>query len=203
MEQLNRAPISACSNFASIVEEVREGHQRFLNYQVERGAYRLNPRNGGYETTAKVHWRGISNHLNPFLHLRRGPLWRFATAAALGIGTPVLAFIFVAPTAARHALELSLPLSLASGLMMLSAYALAGTAIGLLLQRSNFLWSFLITYLAVGAVLGFHIHAMPYSTFAGTIAHVVAQSAKRRRLILQPAASSVTVETRGQLAPLR
>lgn len=203
LEQMDRVPNSARSDFTSIVEEVQEGHRRFLSYQLERGAYRLNPRTGGYETTAKVHWRGIRNHLNPFLHLQRAPQWRFPAAAALGIGTPVLASLFIAPTAARHAVELSLPASLASGLTMLSAYALAGTAIGFLVQRSNFLWTFLITYLAVGAILGFHIHAMPYSTLAGIIAHVVAQSAKRRRLILQPTVPAVSVETRTQLVPLK
>ena len=186
LEKLGRTPLSPPSDFASIVKEIKEQHQRFSQFQVERGAYRLNPTSGCYETTPKIHWRGIRNHLNPFLHLRRLPTWRFAVAALIGIGAPALTAMLVAPAAANRAQELGLPSFLGSGLMTLAAYALAGIAIGYCVQKSNFLWSFTLTYLGVGAVLGFHSYPLPYSTFAATIAHVVAQSAKRKRLILQP-----------------
>ena len=185
LEKLNRTPMSAACDFSSIVKEVEEGHQRHLAFQLERGAYRLNPATDRYETTAKIHWRGIRNHLNPFLHLQRFPRWRFATAALLGIALPVLASARIAPAAANHARDVGLPGFLASGLSMLSAYALAGAVIGYFVRSSNFLWSFIFTYLAVGLIVGFHVSPLPYSTFAASLAHVVAQSAKRRRLILQ------------------
>lgn len=191
LQKLGRTPISASCDFASIAKEVQQGHERFSAFQLERGAYRVNPVTDRYETTAKVHWRGIRNHFNPVLHVQRFPRWRFATAALIGIALPVLALLRVAPLAANHAQDLGLPGSLASGLTMLSAYALAGAVIGYGVRTSNFLWSFIFTYLAVGAIAGFHISPMPYSTLAGSIAHVVARWAKRRRLILNQAKPSV------------
>jgi hypothetical protein len=187
LAELKRSPLPAVCDFAGIVKEINDGHQRFLKYQEQTGAVRLNPSGDRYDLTSRVHWRGIRNHLNPFLHIQRFPRWRFLSAALLGIAAPVLTTMFVAPAAAQRAAEMGIPASLASGLSMLSAYAFAGIAIGYLLQSSNFLWTFIFTYLGVGAIVGFHIHPLPYSTFAAAIAHVAAQLAKRRRLILQPA----------------
>lgn len=196
MEKLNRSPLSAACDFASIVKELQEGHQRFAEYQLGRGAYRLSPLRDSYELTDKIHWRGIRNHFNPFLHLTRIPLWRFALAALFGIAAPVLTSIFIAPAAVSHARQLGLSPSLALELTRLSAYALAGAGVGCFVQSSNFLWSFILTYLGVAAVSGFHSYPFPYSTFSAAIAHLVAQYAKRKRLILQPAARpSVPVTT--------
>ena len=191
MEKLSRTPMSPSSDFAGNAKDAQKAHERFAAFQLERGAYRVNPVTDRYETTSKVHWRGIRNHFNPFLHLQRFPRWQFATAAILGVALPVLAQLQVAPVATRHAQDLGLPGSLASSLVMLSAYALAGTVIGYFVRTNNFLWSFLFTYLAVGCIAGFHINPVPYSTLAGAIAHVVAEAAKRRRLILEQTTPSV------------
>lgn len=202
-ERLNRSPISPPSDFAGTVKLAQEGHERFAAFQLKRGAYRLNPATDCYETTAKIHWRGIRNHFNPLLHLQRFPRWRFATAALLGIALPVLASLRLAPAAAKHTQALGLSGLLASGLVMLSAYAVAGSVIGYFVRSSNFLWSFIFTYLAVGSIIGFHIFPLPYSTFAASIAHVVAQSAKRRQLLLKRDAPSVPLEAQKQLALLK
>ena len=202
-ETLNRSPIYPPCDFAGTVRLAQEGHERFAAFQLERGAYRVNPVTDCYETTTKIHWRGIRNHFNPFLHLQRFPRWRFATAALLGIALPVLASLSMAPMAAKHAQDLGLPGLVASGLIMLSAYALAGSIIGYFVRTSNFLWSFIFTYLAVGCVVGFHIYPLPYSTFAASIAHVVAQSAKRRRLILNRTKPVLPLEGQKQLIPLK
>lgn len=200
LESLGRTPISALCDFGSIVKEIQEQHERLLAFQLQRGAYSLNPVTGRFETTAKIHWRGIRNHLNPLLHLQRFPRWRLAMAALFGISLPVLASLRVAPDAARRAQDLGLPGSLASGLIMLSAYAFAGTVIGYFVRSSTFIWSFIFTYLAVGCILGFQVYPIPYSTFAACIAHVVARSVKRRRLILKRTAPPLTVETQRRLA---
>jgi hypothetical protein len=203
MEKLNRSPISPPCDFAGTVKLAQEAHERFAAYQLERGAYRVSPATDRYHTTAKVHWRAIRNHFNPFLYLQRFPRWRFATAALLGIALPALASLRVASAAARYAQDAGLPGSLAAGVIMLAAYAMAGTVIGYFVRTSNFLWSFIFTYLAVGAIAGFHPYPLPYSTLAASIAHVVAQSAKRRRLILNkttPSLSPVPLETQKQLA---
>jgi len=202
-EKLKRNPISPPSDFTGTVKLAQKGHERFAAFQLERGAYRVNPATDCYETTAKIHWRGVRNHFNPLLHVQRFPRWRFATAALLGIALPVLASLRMAPAAAQHAQNLGLLGLMASGLVMLSAYAVAGSVIGYFVRSSNFLWSFIFTYLAVGFIIGFHNYPLPYSTFAASIAHVVAQSAKRRHLILKRTTPSVPVEAQKQLVLLK
>jgi hypothetical protein len=84
---------------------------------------------------------------------------------------------------------------LVTKLIVGAGYATAGAMIGICLQKSTFLWTFIFTYIAVGAIVGFGANPLPYGTFAALIAYRVAGWQKRRRLILQssvPAAKRAT-----------
>lgn len=182
--KIDSVPLPAASDFASVSKEFQSGHERYSQHQVQTGIYRLHPSGAFYVLTNKVGWRGIRNFLNPFA--QRFSPWRFVPAALAGISLPVFASVMAAPLAAQHAQALGLAPELASSLMMLSAYGLAGAIVGYLLEKNTFLWSFLLTYLGVGAVIGFHVSPLPYSTIAGIIGHYAALVAKSGRLILQP-----------------
>lgn len=184
LAKIDSAPLAPAADFASICREFQFGHERQTSYQLQSGTYRLDPSGSSYVLTNKVRWRGIRNFLNPFV--QRFSPWRFLPAAFTGIALPVFAWVLAAPLTAQHTSMMGLPGGVASPMTMLAAYGLAGATIGYLLQRNSFLWSFVLTYLAVGAVIGFHENPLPYSTIAGVVAHYFGQIGKSSRLILQP-----------------
>src|SRR5690348_18470197 len=96
----------------------------------------------------------------------------------------------------------ALPILELAQMVTLGSFALAGALVGFFLQKSNFLWTFIFTYLGVGAILGFHSSPLPYSTIAALVAHAVAQWQKTQKLILQPNGSvpkSVSAASAGAL----
>lgn len=187
LQQMNRLPKSPANAPASIAQEFQSGHERFCEYQLSRGNLRLDPCRNCYFTTAKVHWRGILNHLNPFV--QRFALAKFLAAALSGIALPVLGSEFLGPLIARSQPMAGLPGLEVAQIVTLTSFALAGALVGLLLQKSSFLWTFIFTYLGVGAILGFHSSPLPCSTIAALVGHAVAQWQKNRNLILQPKTS--------------
>jgi hypothetical protein len=188
LEQLNRVAKPPAGDAAAIAKEFQQGHERFCAYQLQRGNLRSDASGNWYLMTAKVHWRGIMNYLNPFM--QRFAFSKFMPAALSGIALPVLGSLYFAPVAARFAPTLGMPGRFLPDLVTLTSFALAGAMVGFWLQKSNFLWTFIFTYLGVGAILGFHNHPLPYGTIAALTAHAVAQSQKRQRLILQPTTPS-------------
>lgn len=185
LQQLGRVPRSPASDAAAISREFQSGHERFCQYQLERGNLRPDASGNWFFTTAKVHWRGIANFLNPFV--QRFAISRFLPAALAGIVLPVLARLFFAPMLAGASAAWDIAPDVAARLAVVGGYVAAGAMVGTLLQKSNFLWTFLFTYVAVGAILGFGATPLPYGTIAALTADAFARRAKRKRLILQRA----------------
>lgn len=200
LEQISRVPRSPASDPVAIAKEFQRGHERFCEYQLSRGNLRRDPTGNWYFTTAKVHWRGIMNHLNPFV--QRFAFSKFLPAALSGIALPVLGSEFLAPAIARSAMMARFQGFDLVQMVTLGSFALAGALVGLFLQKSNFLWTFIFTYLGVGAILGFHSDPLPCSTIAALVGHAVAQRQKTQKLILQPNAprpKSVAAASAGAL----
>jgi hypothetical protein len=63
-------------------------------------------------------------------------------------------------------------------------YQIDGAVIGLALQRSTLLWTFLLTYVGVHAYMGFPLSAVPFSMLAFWTAYFVSRWAKGRKLML-------------------
>lgn len=186
MEKLNRVPKPPASDFTAISREFQTSHERFCQYQL--GRRNLRPDRSGelYLTTAKVHWRGIRNFLNPFA--QRFVMARFVPAAMAGIALPVFAHFYASSMLAAGGNDATAKLAVAI------CYAAAGAVVGACLQKSNFLWTFIFTYLAAGAIVGFGTNPLPYGTIAAVSADVFARWQKRRKLILQSHASRQSLQ---------
>ena len=94
---------------------------------------------------------------------------------------PLLALLKVAPAAATLA-----PMRGVEETTILAAYLAAGAIIGYLLDR-NFVWTFLITYIAAHAVMGWSFGPWPYSMLAAMASFYARRAMHRRRLILMEA----------------
>ena len=189
LQELNRSPKSPASSAESVFKEFQQSHQRFCSYQLERGNLQTDATGTWYSCTSKVHWRGIFNFLNPFG--QRFSAKRFVPAALSGVALPVVASLFLAPAVAHSALVSGLSEGSATNLVMLGSYLLAGAAVGFLLQKSNFLWTFIFTYLGVGVIVGFHPAPFPYSTVAALVAYGAAQLRKVQPPLPHPKARSL------------
>jgi len=172
----------------AIFQEVQSGHERFSQFQVQRGILRFDPARDGYTTTDKAHWRGIRNHFNPFV--QPFPIARFAPAVLAGALLPLLGMIQLAPRITQWLGPTIFSGVLVSSVVILAFYIAAGAAIGILLERATFLWGFLLTYLAVHLALGWTAGMIPYSTLAGLAAFYATQFRSRRKLIILPQANA-------------
>jgi hypothetical protein len=168
-------------------ETAQREHQSFMDYQVERGLYRKEA-DGAYVASDRLHWRAIRNHFNPFTH--RFALVPFLAAAAVAVGVPSLVYWRVTPWVLAMLPQLGLAAATVGDLVLLAGYVLAGAAVGLLLQRNTFLWTFLLTYVGVHALTGWWFSVLPFSAVAGFTAFGVEQLVKRRKLILLPEAKA-------------
>lgn len=173
-------PQPASTDVKTMFEQVRAEHQRFSEYQVERGTYARHPQ--GYVLTSKVHWRGIRNHFNPFVQ-RVAPV-RMAFSALAAVGLPSLTYAYFSSAFAAAGPSDAMNVAMTSMVSLLLSYVIAGACIGLLIERNSFLWAFLLTYLGVHACTGWWISPMPYSTIAGITAFWVTRLQQRRKLML-------------------
>ena len=179
------APQPPEMSVARWLEAAQREHQSFMDYQVERGLYRKES-DGAYVASDRLHWRAIRNHFNPFVH-RFSPL-PFLAAVAIAVGVPTLVLWKVTPWVLAMLPQLGVAAAMAGNLVFLAGYLLAGAAVGLLLQRNTFLWTFLLTYVGVHALTGWWFSMFPFSALAGFTAFAVEQMVKRRKLILLPEA---------------
>jgi len=177
-------PVAPPAEAATVFKDVQSEHERYSNYQVAQGTFRLRPDGNSYAISDKAHWRGIRNHLNPFAH--RVYTLRVVPAAMLAAVLPVLGVLKLAPAAAAAAHNIGFPPGLAAEVMMLADYMVAGAVIGYTLERQTFIWVFLLTYIPVRIVAAAGLGPVPYSAFAGLVAYSVAQAKKRRRAVLTP-----------------
>lgn len=177
-------PVPPAADAASIFKEANREHERFSAYQLTRGIYRMHPDGNGYVLSDKTFRRGIRNFLNPFAH--RFSLRSFLPAALAGVALPVIGILMLAPKAANAAQAAGFPPAIASETMTCACYLLAGALVGYFLERHTFVWAFLITYVAVHVVVGPSPQPLPYSLFAGLVAHAAARAKRRSGVVLQP-----------------
>ena len=177
-------PVAAPSNREQIFKALNEEHDRFCAYQLEQGVLEPGPDGQTYVLTDKTHWRGVRNHLNPFVH--RFYAWRFLPAALVTMFLPLVAVLKLAPDAARAAHNFGFPPSRASDAMMLACYTVAGAVLGLALENATFIWVLLLTYLPVRLIAPEALGPVPYSAFAGLVAWSISQARKRQRSVLLP-----------------
>ena len=177
-------PVAPPADSASVFREVHSEHDRFCDYQLAQGTFRPAPDGTSYVMADKAHWRGIRNHLNPFVH--RFYALRFLPAAILAAVLPLLGALKLAPEAAAAAQNIGFPPAIAAETMMLACYMVAGAVIGYALERATFVWVFLLTYIPVRIISAAGLGPVPYSAFAGIVAYSVEQAKKRRRSVLLP-----------------
>jgi hypothetical protein len=177
-------PTAPPSGAASTFKDVQAEHARFSAYQISQGSFRLSPDGTSYVLTDKVFWRGIRNHLNPFVH--RFSVRRFLPAALIAMALPLFAVLRLASAAADAARTIGFPPDVAAQAVTIACYMIAGALIGYVLERQTFVWVFLLTYLTVRIVFGGPLGTLPYSAFAGSVAYSVAQTKKHRRAVLIP-----------------
>ena len=170
-----------------IFKAMHEEHDRFCDYQVARGV--LTPSADGqyYALTDKPHWRGVINHLNPFVHCVY--TWRFLPVTLTAMFLPLFAALKLAPDAAAAARNIGFPPATAAEVMMLACYMVAGAVLGYVFERATFIWVFLLTYIPIRLIAPEILGPVPYSAFAGLVAYSLAQGKKRQRSVLvsQPA----------------
>jgi hypothetical protein len=177
-------PVPPAADAASIFKEANREHERFSAYQLSRGIYRMHPDGNGYVLSDKTLRRGIRNFLNPFAH--RFSLRSFLPAALAGVALQVIGILMLAPKAADAAQATGFPPVIASDMMTCACYLVAGALVGYFLERHTFVWAFLITYVAVHVVVGPSPQPLPYSLFAGLVAHAAARAKRRSGVVLQP-----------------
>jgi len=177
-------PVAPPASAEAVFEQLHSEHDRFCGYQLAQGVFKPGPDGKSYVMTDKPYWRGIRNHLNPFVH--RFYALRFLPAALLAILLPVLAALSWAPAMASAARGVGFPPDFAAEAVMLASYMVAGAVIGYALEQATFVWVFLLTYIPVRIFAPTSLGPLPYSAFAGFVAYSVEQAKKRRRAVLLP-----------------
>jgi len=167
----------------AILEEHQREHQRFCEYQLERGILRLLPDGEAYEVTDKTRARGIWNHYNPFA--KRLSLQELLLTALVGSFLPLYGILRLAPLATERLQGTALALIPISWLAIGVCYALAGFIIGVISDRASFEWTMLICYVPAHLIAGWSFGAAPYSTIAFLISFYVIRMKRRRALIFQ------------------
>lgn len=166
-----------------IFKEVQNEHERFSQYQLEKGVYKHSDDGNSYQITNKVANRGIVNFFNPFGSRISIPQVLFT--GLIGAVLPLFGILHLAPAVAANYQGISLGFFSASTLAIAACYALAGAIIGLSGGPANYAWIMLVTYAPAHFIAGWSFGWLPYSTVATLISHYVKQARQRRALVLQ------------------
>jgi hypothetical protein len=176
-------PISASQDVPKIFEELQAEHDRYSNFLVQRGIYKMAPEGGAYATTEKVHFRGLLNHYLPFG--RRLSFSKLLFSMLVGAVFPLFGILKLSPLfAGVHSGLLFLELN-AAHMAVLVCYAAAGVVIGYVCEGQKFSWIYLITYVPAHLVAGWSFGIYPYSAAAHLVNYYVGQFRRRQKLILQ------------------
>jgi len=167
----------------AIMEEHHTEHERFCEYQLERGVLQLLPDGEAYEVTDKTRARGIWNHYNPFA--KRLSLKELLLAALIGSFLPLFGILKLAPLVTGRLQGTGPSLLPLAWLAIGVCYALAGFTIGIISDRASFQWIMLICYVPAHFIAGWSFGAAPYSTMAFLISFYVIRIKRRRALIFQ------------------
>jgi hypothetical protein len=176
-------PIPPPQDAQGVFEELQAEHQRYSNYQVERGIYRVAPDGASYVLSDKVFDRGIRNHFLPFG--RRISLAHALFSGLIGAVLPLFGILKVAPWIAASPYEQSLGILPLSWMAIAACYFAAGVIMGCISDVTKFSWVMLVTYVPAHLVAGWTFGWFPYSTLAFNASYFVAQAMRRRALVLQ------------------
>jgi hypothetical protein len=174
-------PVAAEMSVPGMFEFYQKQHRRFSEYQVQQGTFERTPT--GYVVSKKAFRRGIRNFLLPFAE--RFSVSRLVLAGVLAIGLPAATYLRIIPMLMEYALRSGLDARFTSILVLGASYILAGAAVGLILEKSQFVWGFLFCYVGVHLLTGWWISPVPFGLIAAIVGHGVAQMRKRQRLILR------------------
>jgi hypothetical protein len=181
-------PVAPSSDLRSIFSEIEREHEHLSQYREKHGNYKRNPGGDAYVLTDQVHWRGIRNYLNPFVH--HFPALSFVSALLAAAALPLLGLMKFVPAVAGAAARNGYPVGAVVVLSMALCYLLAGVVIGYVLENHSFVWVFLLCFVAVHAVFGWNAGTGGFGLLAGWAGHFVAQLKQRRRVFLLPKAAS-------------
>jgi hypothetical protein len=178
-------PVGAEMSVPRVFEFYQKQHRQFSEFQVQRGTYQRTA--SGYAVGKKAFWRGIRNFLVPFAE--RFSATRLVLAGILAVGMPAYAHLRVLPILMRHTGQVGFNWPLVAVLVLSAGYVLAGTAVGLLLEKGQFVWGFLFCFVGVHLLTGWWTSPAPFGLIAAVVGHAVAQMRKRRELILGTSAA--------------
>lgn len=172
-------PLAVEMSMPRVFAFYQDQHRRFSEFQVERGTYKRTA--VGYALSKKAFWRGIRNYLVPFAE--RFSATRLLIAGIVAIGLPSVTYSRLLPDLAPFLSRASLDVGTSSLLILGASYVIAGACVGLLLEKGQFIWGFLFTYVGVHLVTGWWLSPIPFGLIAGTASHAAAQLLKRRAFI--------------------
>lgn len=175
--------VPAAAGVDAVFAAHHEEHERFSEYQLQRGTYRLLPDGQAYELTDKVHSRGIWNHYNPFA--KRISLTPTILAALVGTGLPLCGILKVVPWI-DHRTEGSVAMLLPIAWFGICiCYILAGAIVGLVSENASFQWIMLISYVPAHLLAGWGFGWWPYSTAMFLAAFYTIRARRRSALIFE------------------
>lgn len=172
-------PLGAEMSMPRVFAFYQDQHRRFSEFQVERGTYKRTAT--GYAVSKKAFWRGIRNYLVPFAE--RFSATRLLIAGILAVGLPSMTYSRLLPGLVPFLSHARLDVGTGSLFVLGASYVLAGAFVGLLLEKGQFIWGFLFTFVGVHLVTGWWLSPIPFGLIAGTVSHAVAQFRKRRAFV--------------------
>lgn len=176
-------PIPPLQDTHKIFEELQAEHERYSNFQVERGIYKTAPEGNAYVVSEKVHWRALRNHYLPFG--RRLSFSKLLFSVLVGAVFPLFGILKLGPMLGGLHTSLSF-LELGAAQMTIAVcYVAAGTVIGYFCEGQNLPWIYLITYVPAHFVAGWTFGIYPYSLLAFITNYQIGQARRRKKLVLQ------------------
>lgn len=176
-------PVAPLQDTRKIFEELQAEHERYSNFQVERGIYKIAPEGGAYTVSEKVHWRALRNHYLPFG--RRLSFSKLLFSVLVGAVFPLFGILKLGPIlGGLHTSLSSLELG-AAQLSIAACYVAAGMVIGYFCEGQNLPWIYLVTYVPAHLVAGWTFGIYPYSLLAFIMNYQIGQARRRKKLILQ------------------
>ena len=175
-------PMPPPQHISGIFEELQAEHERYSNFQLERGVYKIAPEGGAYAVSEKIHLRALRNHYLPFG--RRLSISKLLLSALVGAVFPLFGILKLGPM--LGAVHTGLPsMELGAGQLVVAAcYLAAGVVIGYACEGQNLPWIYLVTYLPAHLVAGWTFGIYPYSLLAFIANYYAGQARRRQKLIL-------------------
>jgi hypothetical protein len=176
-------PVSPPLDTAKVFEELQAEHERYSNFLIDRGIYKIAPERGAYAVSEKVHLRALRNHYLPFG--RRLSLAKLVFSALVGAVFPLFGILKLSPMLSGVHKNSPLFHAGAAQFAIAACYAAAGVIIGYVCEGQKFTWIYLVTYIPAHAVAGWSFGIHPYSSLAHLVNYFVGQARRRQKLILQ------------------